>query len=102
MFLTLSCIDTNVLSEKALAYMLHYTMIHSTSTSASEVNSRVRGRERSERGRGLQLFVPHSKLGTNESTQKCHLKNDCLFFRVSGATVYTSNTPWLTITLPPA
>ena len=34
------------------------------------------GRERSERGRGLQLFVPHSKLALDEVTHKCYLKND--------------------------
>jgi hypothetical protein len=69
------------------------------STSSSEVNDRVRGRERSERGRGLQLFVPHSKLALDEATHKCYLKNDTLYFRVSSVVVYISNTQWLTPSL---
>lgn len=72
--------------------------IHFLSNDANEVNSRVRRQERSERGRGLRLFLPHSKLGMDETTNTCYLKGDSLFFRVTAATVYDSNTPWLTTT----
>ena len=73
-----------------------YSLSPTPSTGSSEVNERVRGRERSERGRGLQLFVPHSRLAVDEATQRCYLKNDSLYFRVSAVVVYSSNTPWLT------
>ena len=72
--------------------------IHFRSREANEVNSRVEGREMSERGRGLPLFSPHSKLGLDEDNDTCYLLGDRLFFRVTSATAYDSNTPWLTTT----
>lgn len=63
---------------------------------SNEFNSRVLKGDRSRQGWGFNRFISQEALGLRNMA--LYLKDDCLFFRISGTEVYPTNKPWLICT----
>ena len=80
----------------------HSVKVPYTEAESVDYNSRVITSERNSTGWGHQKFIAHAKLQSDSAVPKTtYLKDDCLYFCISRATVHSSHKMWLCCTPEP-
>lgn len=80
----------------------HSVKVRYTEAESVDYNSRVITGERNSTGWGHQRFIAHAELQSDSAVPKtAYLKDDCLYFCISRATIHSSHKMWLCCTPEP-